>query len=493
MKKIIPFITIICLLLTSCQLKTPVTETYPVETSSEYTAEHFGTTEYSEILTETETQSYCVSYWLSTSRPLPQTTKPSTSKQSKATTKQYIPSTNRPLPQSTQAVPSTAKPVQSTAAQTTAQTTRPQQSVQQEFRAIWISCYDHISAKGKTKAQYAAETDKMFANVKSYGFNTAFVHLRAFSDAFYKSDIYPYSAHIAGTEGADLPFDPFEVMLSSAAKYGISVHGWINPFRVSTKKDTSLLSSKNPAKALLGVEGRICVLDNGIYYNPSSTENHALIIDGVREILDKYSIDGIHIDDYFYPSTDKKVDSLQYGAYTSQGGTMSLSQWRTANVNAFVSALYSAVKAKNSNLIFSISPSGKLEDNKTIHYADCERWLSQKGYADMIIPQIYYGFQHETLDFEKVLKQWASLPRDPSVKLVCGIASYKCGTEDKYAGKGKTEWKTNSDILARQTVSIRNNSAYCGLAMFSYSDLTKQTCAKEMQNYKQTINTGNSQ
>lgn len=91
----------------------------------------------------------------------------------------------------------------------------------------------------------------MFQTIADCGLNTAFVHLRAFSDAFYESDIFPYSSYIAGKEGATLPFDPFEVVLESAKKYGISVHGWINPFRVSTKTDASLLSENNPAKKIL--------------------------------------------------------------------------------------------------------------------------------------------------------------------------------------------------------------------------------------------------
>ena len=163
-----------------------------------------------------------------------------------------------------------------------------------EMRAIWISCYDYTSAAGKTRSEYKAITDKMFKTIKENGFNTAFVHLRANSDAFYKSDLFPYSSYIAGKEGASLSFDPFEVLLESAKANGISVHGWINPFRVNTKNDVSVLSSSNPAKKILdsgNADGRVCVLSNGIYYNPAHTENHKLILDGVREILGKYRSD----------------------------------------------------------------------------------------------------------------------------------------------------------------------------------------------------------
>ncbi len=359
-----------------------------------------------------------------------------------------------------------------------------------EIRGIWISCYDHISAQSKTREEYKYETDEMFKLIAEQSFNTAFVHLRAFSDAFYESKIYPYSVYIAGSEGASLPFDPFTVLLESAEKYGISVHGWINPFRISNQNDIKILSDGNPAKKIIEADnqdGEICILENGIYYNPSCTSNHKAIINGVREIITKYDIDGIHIDDYFYPSTDESVDSIQYSKYKADGGKLSLSQWRETNVNAFVSALYSAVKNENSSLVFSISPSSRISENKEILYADCEMWLSHKGYADIIIPQIYFGFNHETADFKKLLTQWGNFKRNSSVKLLCGIGAYKCGYADEYAGKGKNEWLESNDILARQISCIKENNNYSGFVLFSYKDLLRNECKAEIQNLKETV------
>ncbi len=357
-----------------------------------------------------------------------------------------------------------------------------------ELRGIWISCYDYASAAGKTESGYKAETDAMFELIKNQGFNTAFVHLRAFSDAFYESEIYPYSAYIAGTEGAEIGFDPFEVMLKSAKENGISVHGWINPFRISSGNDPLKISDKNPAKSLIeSGSDDVLILENGIYYNPSSAENHRRIIDGVREIIQKYDVDGIHIDDYFYPSVCDEADILQYSVYTDQGGRMSLAEWRKTNVSAFVNALYTAVKAEDSELIFSISPDANLDKNKSVHFADCELWLAQNGYADVIIPQIYFGFEHGTADFAAMLSQWGNLEKDKNVRLACGIAAYKCGNFDEYALDGSTEWQKNTDILARQLLLIRENPNYSGFVMFSYSDLTRQICREEIENFKRIL------
>ena len=360
-----------------------------------------------------------------------------------------------------------------------------------ELRGVWISCYDHISAYGKSHAEYLAETDRMFETIKNCGLNTAFVHLRAFSDAFYESDIFPYSAYIAGSQGNSLPFDPFEIMLESAEKYGISVHGWINPFRISSKTDISALCENNPAKKIFdsgNKDGEICILDNGIYYNPTCVSNHKLILDGIKEIIEKYAIDGIHIDDYFYPSTDESIDKIQFEKHLSDGGKLSLSEWRKTNVNAFIASLYSAVKFENEELIFSISPSANIDTNENKLYADCRMWLSSKGYADLIIPQIYFGFNHETHPFEKALSDWSTFERNKSVNLACGIAAYKCDKNFSYMNENEeSDWQTKKNNLANQVETIRNNKNYCGFVVFSYGNLISNNCKEEISNMRNTI------
>ena len=484
MKKLIPLILIICLLLPSCQ---PSKTQFIAESTSANGSEEFTTAaEYSSF----EESTAYDSTEAVTAAVLPSFTANSiTNTVSRVSSTAGVSKTvalSVSAPASTRAATAAPKPA---SPKTTAGTTKPAET-QTELRGIWISCYDYISAAGKTRSEYKAETDKMFKSIAACGFNTAFVHMRAFSDAFYESDIYPYSSFVAGTEGAPLPFDPFKVILESAKKYGISVHGWINPFRVSTKNDPSLLSASNPAKKILdggNSEGEVCILKNGIYYNPACVSNHKLILDGVREILGKYDIDGIHIDDYFYPSTDKSIDSKQYSQYKASGGALSLAEWRRASVNSFVSSLYSTVKATNSNLTVSISPAAQIEKNKNELYADCALWLSSKGYTDIIIPQIYFGFEHETLDFQSLLAEWAALPRNPQIKLVCGLAAYKCGKNDAYAGAGSAEWQENTDILARQLKCIRKNKNYSGFVVFSYKDLNRAACKTEIQNLKEAV------
>ena len=139
-----------------------------------------------------------------------------------------------------------------------------------------------------------------------------------------------------------------------------------NPYRVSYNPDFALLSKDNPARkwkedADKTNDGWLIVLENGIYYNPAVPEVQRMIIDGVREIVEQYEVDGVHMDDYFYPSTEEKIDQAQYDRYVKDGGQYSRAAWRRENVNTFVSGLYAAVKAIRPTVSVGISPAGDIE------------------------------------------------------------------------------------------------------------------------------------
>ncbi len=281
-------------------------------------------------------------------------------------------------------------------------------------------------------------------------------------------------------------------MLNCAKEIALNFHAWINPFRVSLSGDISLLPDNSPAKALAKKnKGDVAILSNGIYLNPSSTDAHALIFNGVREILDNYDVDGIHIDDYFYPSSDAEIDAEKYEEYKKGGGKKSLSDWRRDSVSAFAAGLYSLVKGYGEDKIFSISPAGNIEANGSKLFADVKLWLSCSGYADIIIPQIYFGFENNTLPFEDTVNSWVEYALCESVKIVWGLAAYKCGNADENAGEGRDEWVENSDILSRQLSFVRRAKRYDGFALFSYSYIFQQknneNLKKEMQLLKNML------
>ncbi|NCC87531.1 MAG: hypothetical protein EOM05_06640 [Clostridia bacterium] len=363
-----------------------------------------------------------------------------------------------------------------------------------EMKAVWINYYE-LSMKseaGGTEESFTAKINTMFNNVKEMGLNTVIVHVRPFSDAFYVSNIYPYSKYITGTQGVDPGYDPLKIMCEQADLFGLQIHAWINPYRVLYETDFSKLDKKNPARMwredeIAENDDWVIVTDSGIFYNPSVSEVQKILIDGVREIIENYSIDAIHMDDYFYPSTDENIDKTQYDEYLNQGGKRSLSDWRRDNVNIFVSGLYSAIKSVNSDIKLGISPSGDIQNNYDTYYADISEWVNNTGYVDFMMPQLYYGFKNEIKPFEKVALEWSEIMKDSKVKICYGLALYKCGQIDEYAGAGINEWQTDSDIVSRQVTYLKSLSRYDGIILYSYQYISAENTKDEMQFLKNVL------
>lgn len=350
---------------------------------------------------------------------------------------------------------------------------RVQEEPSEEIRALWISIYDMSQFKGISEGGFRAKAENMFRDIAEKGFRHVFVQVRPSGDALYKSEIFPWSKYISGEQGVSPGYDPLKIFIDLAHSHKLKLHAWINPYRISgTSSDMENLSQDNPARKIYEQNRNdIYFSTNGIYYNPASLTVQKLILDGVRELALNYDIDGIHIDDFFYPATDEEIDKNEFAEYRENKGTSTLGEWRREQVNAFVTGMYSAAKNKNENIIVSISPSADIEENKNTHFADVEKWCSEEGFCDWIIPQIYYGFQNEYMPFEKVLDSWCNIVTNENVKLVIGLASYKCGEEDLYAGKGKNEWQTNENILSEQLKFLRKKECD-GFSLFSYNSLS---------------------
>ncbi len=341
------------------------------------------------------------------------------------------------------------------------------------FRGVWLSCYElsDMLSDGNENA-FRSEVEQVLTECKNQNINVIFLQVRPFADSVYPSEIFPVSEYVLSSSGKMPDFDVLSVFIELAEEASIEVHAWINPYRISYKKDLSQLDENSIALDEAYKNSVVCT-DAGIYLNPCSTESCSLVLSGIREILENYNVCGIHIDDYFYPLTEEKFDKPQYDEYCTQGGKLSFAQWRRENVNSLVSSIYSLVHSYGDDLVFSISPAGDIEKNYSSHYADVELWLSETGYADVIIPQIYFGFEHTTMPFETVAYNWLSLKRADDVSIWCGLAAYKNGIVDEYAGDGGQEWINNSDIIERQ-IKYADNSAFSGYVLFSYQNIVNK-------------------
>ncbi len=356
----------------------------------------------------------------------------------------------------------------------------------EEKRGVFISYMElQKYLKGKDIKTAKANINKMISALKSNKFNMIILQVRSFSDAIYESQYFPWSMVISENEGEAYHFDVLAYFIEKAHKNNIELHAWINPYRIRTNNDVSTISSKNPAYNLLETND-VDISDNGIYYNPASSNVQKLILDGIEEILENYQVDGIHFDDYFYPNLD--IDNENYLEY-SKHNDISKDKYHLLMVNNLVKETHKLTKKHN--VVFGISPEGNIENNYSKNQADVYTWAKSNEYVDYLMPQIYYGFQNEAAPFYNVLKKWDNLVKESDVKILPALAFYKSDQEDLYAKNGKYEWIENDDIIMRQVLLSRNMQSYAGFALFRYDSIFKEEVTEvvnsEIKNLKKII------
>lgn len=346
---------------------------------------------------------------------------------------------------------------------------------------VWIP-YMSLSTTEKTEDVFKANYDAKLESAKAMGVNAVFVHVRPFADSFYPSEYEPWSHILTGTQGKDPGYDPLAYMVEKAHENGMAFHAWINPLRIATASTPGTLSEdgfymqnreENPFYFM--------EYDGGIYYNPASAYIRGRIADSAAEIAQNYDVDGIHFDDYFYPTDDETIDANQYAAYVNETEEpLPLHEWRTANINALIATVYHRIKQTAPEVEFGISPQGNLQNNEKIN-ADVYTWCAQSGYIDYICPQLYYSFENEALPFETALEDWNEMERLDSVRLYIGLAVYKAGTD---ADNGT--WLNTTDTIARQIERAEETGAD-GVLLYAVDYFEAEEAKAEMANAKVAI------
>ena len=346
------------------------------------------------------------------------------------------------------------------------------------MKAMWLSQYDMKDVytdggKQREKGDFSERVDRILDNMVSIGINTVIVQVRPFADSMYPSELYPMSSFVVGEYGKDADYDPFSVILDKAHERGMELHAWINPMRAMTDEEIKLVprgflvrewyeSEHTRGKYIVRVDGRW-------YLDPAYAEVRSLIAEGAAEIAALYDVDGVHMDDYFYPTTDESFDCEAYAEYKAAGGECELAQFRRDNVSRMVKEIYSAVKTAKSDVTFGISPAGVMKNNYNKLFADVERWCSEKGYLDYICPQIYFGFEHDTCAFDKLCCEFSDMVKAEGVRLIIGMTLGKAYSEyDRYAGSGAYEWRDNKDVLLRELEYSLAMEKCSGVCYFSY-------------------------
>lgn len=321
---------------------------------------------------------------------------------------------------------------------------------------MWISYLDIMEMSSGSESEFRNEIAAAYDNCAALGINTVYVHVRSHGDAYYNSDYFPRTKYMSGN------YDPLPIMIEEAHRRNLSFQAWINPLRMCAEKDISR-GSGYAVYDWLGSE-RLVRVGSYYYLNPAYSDVIDVIVKGAAEIVANYDVDGLHIDDYFYPTTEEYFDS---GAF-SESGYEHISDFRRANCDNLVSSLYSAVKTANNNAVFGVSCQGNMGNNYNEMYADVEKWCRSNGYLDYIMPQIYFGFDNSTQPFAECVKNWDNLAAKGNVPLIVGITAAKIGNEDVWAGEGRNEWLNDSAILRRQVLTSMEQVSYGGVCLFRY-------------------------
>ena len=342
-----------------------------------------------------------------------------------------------------------------------------------EWRAVWVSYLEWAAMDFSTEDAFRAGVVQLLDNCTGLGLNTVLAQVRPFGDALYRSSLFPWSHLCTGVQGQDPGFDPLDVLLTEAHARGLSLEAWVNPYRLRSSASMPPVLAES---SLLNTHPEwICTVNEGAYLNPAIPEAADYVVQGVAELVQNYAVDGIHFDDYFYPTTDPSIDAAQFAA----SGEADLTAWRRANVTRLVKAAHDAVKAADPTLRFGVSPQGNPDNDRNEQYTDLSVWLTASGadaVVDYLCPQIYWGYGYTLSSgstrfaFENITAEWLALPRAESTALYFGLGAYRVGVGDGGANADSvSQWCTGS-ALARQVTDLRSAGAG-GWALYRYGSL----------------------
>ena len=271
--------------------------------------------------------------------------------------------------------------------------------------------------------EFTAYVQNAVSNMNDLGINALYLHAVAFTDAIYDSAIYPRASYMSNTD-----YDPYAIFAAEAEKNGIAVHAWINPMRsVKVDEVQSLPEDFIIRRWIAKNDERVRQVGDRYYLNPAYPEVRQLICSVVSELMEKYHPAGIHMDDYFYPyETAKNFDAYIYSTAQEENPSLTLEEFRTANVDEMVKELHDTVKAFDADMEFGISPAGNIDNCISLLFGNPYHWVEQ-GTVDYLIPQIYWGYLHPVKPFEPTWQEWLQVKGSSDVRLMAGLAAYVIG------------------------------------------------------------------
>lgn len=344
-----------------------------------------------------------------------------------------------------------------------------------EFRAVWVATIENIdwppSYKDSVGSSYQkSEFIKLLNMHKRNGINTLIVQVRPSADAFYPSPFEPWSQWLTGVQGqAPYPYyDPLAFMLEETHKAGLEFHAWLNPYRAifNYKKNTTTpnhITKTSPSWFLN--------YGNNKYFDPGNLDAQKYVVNIVKDIVTRYKVDAIHMDDYFYPYRIAGKEFPDAASYKKNNRGLDKETWRRSNTDSIIVAIGKVIKQANPNCKFGISPFGVWRNaskdslmgsntkagqtNYDDLYADILLWL-RMGWIDYVTPQLYWEINHPLCDFNTLADWWAKNTYGKDCYI--GIGIYRAGTSPGWRDKNE---------LPNQIKKVRSLPNLNGLVFFN--------------------------
>ncbi len=330
------------------------------------------------------------------------------------------------------------------------------------YRAVWVSYLEWQQVDFSTPETFSGDIAVILDNIRDLGATVVLAQVRPFGDALYPSSYYPFSHLCTGQQGRDPGYDPLALLVQAAHDRGLALEAWVNPYRIQTGL-TPALCDASPAKLH---PDWVKYTDTGAYLDPANTAVRQYIADAVGELCANYDVDGIHFDDYFYPTTDPAFDAADYAA---SGTALTRDDWRRENVNTLVELCHAT--ARRYGVRFGVAPVGDPEQNYALQYSDAARWLRQ-GTVDYLMPQLYWGQEYvkdgdTSHSLARLAGAWAALPRAAGVRLYAGLGAYRIGAGD--GSDAGSEW-VSGRALADQ-LNLLDRLGVQGAGLYRYASL----------------------
>lgn len=346
-------------------------------------------------------------------------------------------------------------------------------------RGAWISTVYNLDWPSKASygnaAQQQDEYRKQLDDLQAMGINTVYVQVRPSGDALYPSSLVPWSKFLTGTQGGDPGYDPLAFMIEETHSRGMKFEAWFNPFRANLGTTTEGLA---PNHVAIAHPDWVVQASGTTYINPGIPDARQHVIDTVMEVVNNYAIDGVHLDDYFYPSNTAFDDDAAYKQYNS-GGFANKADWRRDNINQFIRKLNESIHAAKPQLAFGVSPFGVWRNSSAdpegsntkagitdydSMYADVRKWIKE-GWIDYVVPQVYWSLSTSAARYDVVTDWWANAVKGTDVKLYIGHSPYKLGTSE--AG-----WQSAQEIIHQLQYNSKVEQVE-GDVFFSAKDLLR--------------------